>query len=534
MLTLNIWEGDDKVSLVTNGRAAYGHAALVLEAQGDSVPRSLYMSWWPGDGEEEEIKVLGKTKGKTVNRQEERTFREDLWAENNNRYLTDLVFTAPTSSERQFWSTANDGTPEEHVRFLFRNNGQALPEHEPWDDKPVLSGTLERSPGHWVIDVPHENRLYLCWNGKQGIKVQLHQGHRFLFEETIQGIGTELDDLIGPEDVTRVQTEDVPDSIRGPLEAHHFPVHEDAEIRRVSERQWAITSPKHDYYLVATDMGRTKVRFYRWTRQGLAPSRNIRIPTLTADGRGLDDRAMARWWAAFNADTNPKWSTFDRNCSVIVATALRVGGATRFAKPHVTASWLCWTPSDIATYGEALALAIGKKEKKRQKKEQRTQGTGGPRVNPLLQGGRGTGSTQRPGWTTGRVPQVTGGQQGGFVIGSTRTRQEPPDQPPQQPVPQQEEPQPAPVWTKQQFRDQTKSNTFLSGRNSDLTLIDTALQAYHLTYHGQTQARINKLNAVLDAIAKLTLKHPDSKKLGAVYELAEQVVAQRLALVALL
>jgi hypothetical protein len=38
MLVLNIWEGGDKISLIRQ-QGAYGHAAAVLEKQGDAVPR---------------------------------------------------------------------------------------------------------------------------------------------------------------------------------------------------------------------------------------------------------------------------------------------------------------------------------------------------------------------------------------------------------------------------------------------------------------------------------------------------------------
>src|SRR5581483_11352101 len=90
-LILNIWEGKDKWSLI-NGSSVYGHAAMLIPKQGDEDEEDCYISWWPGGGED-----TGDKNTKTVTRMDERTFAQDLWAENNKRYVAKQIFTLPLS-----------------------------------------------------------------------------------------------------------------------------------------------------------------------------------------------------------------------------------------------------------------------------------------------------------------------------------------------------------------------------------------------------------------------------------------------------
>ena len=79
---------------------------------------------------------------------------------------------------------------------------------------------------------------------------------------------------------------------------------------------------------------------------------------------GLDENAIKDWWQSFGltrdgvefAGPLQSWSTLDRNCSTVVANALKIGGGAKFASSW--SSWnLVWTPNDV--YAFALSIQQG-------------------------------------------------------------------------------------------------------------------------------------------------------------------------------
>ena len=325
MLVLNIWEGSDKWSLM-NGSNVYGHAAMTIPAQG-SATEACYISWWPGGENSTQVK---DGKGKSTDRDKDRSFNEDLFAENNHRYLGQLVFTLPLSVGAdldEFWSTsrrqaAGSTIFPKDIQDMFGSKGH------PVGDKTLLGALVPNE--HWVLDDPEAKKAYLVYKGKKELKVTALEGHRFLFElETKDPI-----DWI-PDQKTRI-AKTFPPSLAALLKqkVSALVIDPDAYVGRMSADQVFVSTKKSDGYVSVTPGtgGKKVIRYYHWTRQNLAPTANIEIPTISDGGKGLDDIAIRRWWNIFNAQDHPKWSTFERNCSVIVMIALKILSAHELAE----------------------------------------------------------------------------------------------------------------------------------------------------------------------------------------------------------
>lgn len=108
-------------------------------------------------------------------------------------------------------------------------------------------------------------------------------------------------------------------------------------------------SPDDRQYLLGTD----KIPIYtapaneqQELSDDIAPDYEGQLPDEIIHIEGLDENAIAEWWANFQHDR--RWKTLSRNCSTTVALALRAGGA----KPmhHVI-----WTPANVAKYAESVA-----------------------------------------------------------------------------------------------------------------------------------------------------------------------------------
>ena len=85
---------------------------------------------------------------------------------------------------------------------------------------------------------------------------------------------------------------------------------------------------------------------------------------------GLEETAIKDWWQSFGLTRDGvlyygpllAWDTLKRNCSNVVATALRVGGGDRYAS--WSKAWhLVWTPDDVLQY--ALSIQRGLASRRR-------------------------------------------------------------------------------------------------------------------------------------------------------------------------
>ncbi len=97
------------------------------------------------------------------------------------------------------------------------------------------------------------------------------------------------------------------------------------------------------------------------TAKGHRPDWVVRI-------KGLDEKAIKDWWQTFGLTRDgvqfqgplPSWDTLRRNCSTVVATALRVGGGDTFAS--WVKSWnIVWNPSDVLQYALSIQQGLEKK-----------------------------------------------------------------------------------------------------------------------------------------------------------------------------
>ena len=77
--------------------------------------------------------------------------------------------------------------------------------------------------------------------------------------------------------------------------------------------------------------------------------------------QGLDENAIKDWWQSFGLTRDgvlfqgplQSWDTLNRNCSNVVATALKKGGGDQYAK--WAKSWsLIWTPQDVLRYALSI------------------------------------------------------------------------------------------------------------------------------------------------------------------------------------
>jgi len=82
---------------------------------------------------------------------------------------------------------------------------------------------------------------------------------------------------------------------------------------------------------------------------------------------GLDENAIKDWWQSFGLTRDgifyqgplQSWETLKRNCSNVVATALKKGGGDKHAKWFK--SWnLIWTPQDLLQYASSIKANIAK------------------------------------------------------------------------------------------------------------------------------------------------------------------------------
>jgi len=92
--------------------------------------------------------------------------------------------------------------------------------------------------------------------------------------------------------------------------------------------------------------------------EGQPPDHVIRID-------GLDEKAIKDWWQSFGLSRDgvlyqgplQSWDTLKRNCSNVVATALRIGGGDKFAS--WSKSWnLVWTPADVLQYAQSIQRGL--------------------------------------------------------------------------------------------------------------------------------------------------------------------------------
>ncbi len=82
---------------------------------------------------------------------------------------------------------------------------------------------------------------------------------------------------------------------------------------------------------------------------------DLKVP-LSKDGYGLSDAAIARWWKVFNA--SGLWRTRAENCSTVVATAMRMGGADIFCRAPMH---FYWDPMDVYDYAISVMKEINRR-----------------------------------------------------------------------------------------------------------------------------------------------------------------------------
>jgi hypothetical protein len=77
---------------------------------------------------------------------------------------------------------------------------------------------------------------------------------------------------------------------------------------------------------------------------------------------GLDELKIREWWAGFVANP-PHWTTLGVNCSMVVAYALRAGGADNRVR-GVSGWWhswnTVWSPNDIIDFVRVINRAAGR------------------------------------------------------------------------------------------------------------------------------------------------------------------------------
>jgi hypothetical protein len=85
---------------------------------------------------------------------------------------------------------------------------------------------------------------------------------------------------------------------------------------------------------------------------------------------GLDEGAIKDWWQSFGLVRDGvlyqgpllSWDTLSRNCSNVVATALRVGGGDKYARWGK--SWnIVWTPAGVLQYALSIQQGIRSRRK---------------------------------------------------------------------------------------------------------------------------------------------------------------------------
>jgi hypothetical protein len=477
MLVLNVWEGQDKWHLAFAKNKIHGHAAMTIPPQNpklDDQP-STYISWWP-DGDDTVESKGGHVKSEE--RAKDRSFAEDLWAENQSRYLSTEIFTLAHSSipflkaAISTFADAERGEPHPvsgSVAGFWKGKGHEL------SDEGVFVGRVPGG-GQWIVHDTKAKKSYLCFKGTELLKVQeFDLGNRPLFQhEMHEEDGWKA--LAFLKDKEPWDKEKLPASIRTVVEGKGYPLTQDAVIQKMSGHQFMIkTKDKDTYFWIERTETKAYWHFHQWTRAYKAPTTNIEIPTITADGRGLDDVAILRWWKVFNGQTAPQWHTFERNCSVIVNLALRVGGAARFAAPHIDAPFLCWTPNDIKQYGQAIVKGLGSKR---------------PKPRMPMEGG------------------LTDWDFEGFDFKKQSC-----------------------VWHRDTWEKLSKLKT-PDIRSGPLKDIDKTVEDYHKLDVGNAKARAAKLGELVDKISDFTASKPDSKRAAAVFDLAERAVLERTKLLA--
>jgi len=93
-----------------------------------------------------------------------------------------------------------------------------------------------------------------------------------------------------------------------------------------------------------------------------------RAPDWAIHLNGLNEAAMLDWWQTFGltrgiADYHgplPPYSLWQRNCSTVVATALKKGGADQFANWYSTWS-VVWRPRTVLAFTLAIQKGLASK-----------------------------------------------------------------------------------------------------------------------------------------------------------------------------
>jgi hypothetical protein len=103
---------------------------------------------------------------------------------------------------------------------------------------------------------------------------------------------------------------------------------------------------------------------YRTLRQDVAAEGQL--PDHTIPLAGLNEIAIKDWWQSFGLTRDgmlfegplQAWDTLTRNCSNVVATALKVGGGDAHASWRK--AWnVVWTPSDVLAYALSISKGLG-------------------------------------------------------------------------------------------------------------------------------------------------------------------------------
>lgn len=127
----------------------------------------------------------------------------------------------------------------------------------------------------------------------------------------------------------------------------------DRAQERLNNRTWTL---RPNQRLVRTETNGTNV-------YGTKADEVIKLPLQGAQGcvAGLDGAKIIAWWQIFKSSPHPqyKFASKNKNCSGVVAAALRVGGADQFSK--APSAMLFIDPNQIASW----AKKVQKKLKKR-------------------------------------------------------------------------------------------------------------------------------------------------------------------------
>lgn len=502
LLTLYVWNNDTKSKLIL-GSSRFGHVALLVP--GDANHKALYISWWPQEDDRIGISTTGislidkRVGAYTVTAVRDRGFGDDIWAEQNCMLASMSVCTLDRRVLKLLEGTSGPMLTKSAIQRVTDQIADeiAMATRGAVQLGRFIIGTNEEDDWFLLEDLEN-NASYILIDSKRlkGVKVLKLTG------KTTLGSTKSSSKYLGllPKNVTDPSVKQTLGFISKDILGKDIFRDDALTVTRLSAALWKIDG-KWKSYLLRNDAETSTLSLIECQRSQLAPDELIQIPT-KSDGVswGLDASAIRTWWAFVNRADSPQWSTLDQNCSVIVMSALKVGGAAGLYQPPDKV-FLCWTPADVASYVKTLNERIK---------------TGGLNVKKLDENGVIQRSIIQMSKRTRKQNREHDPLASNIPLGvdyATSTV----------------------VWSRSVFASASGSLVGEGRRTHELRKIDDALDAYHLLPKKKDTKcftdRAGGLGRVMDAIAELLLKMRNIKVSSAgnaaVVQLADRVYTER-------